>query len=175
MHKLADFIQYEHSTLRPHVELIRVTADTVGEVPLPILRDLTNAVLGFLLRELMPHAREEREVLYKALEQATQAPGSTATMNREHLEVSKLADQLGDLRRVLYGLYALINLHFAKEGEIYSDILEHRLSTTEKGLLVASLSHCQGERQCSRFVPLAPTAGNSLPSFGPSIRIPASR
>jgi hypothetical protein len=43
------------------------------------------------------------------------------------------------LRRVLYGLYALINLHFAKEEEIYADVLEHRLSTTEKDLLVATL------------------------------------
>jgi hypothetical protein len=97
MSRLADFIHHEHNTLRLHVELIRVTADAVGEVPLPILRDLTNTVLGFLVRELIPHAREEREILYKTVEQATQAPGSTATMNREHLEVSKMADQLGDL------------------------------------------------------------------------------
>lgn len=158
MSKLADFIHHEHNTLRPHVELIRVAADAVGEVPLPILRDLTNTVLGFLVRELIPHAREEREILYRTVEQATQSPGSTATMNREHLEVTKMADQLGDLhaltvaeaelsertirdlRRVLYGLYALVNLHFLKEEEIYVDVLEHRLSPTEKDVLVAALS-----------------------------------
>lgn len=158
MSKLADFIHHEHNTLRPHVELIRVTADAVGEVPLPILRDLTNTVLGFLVRELIPHAREEREILYRTVEQATQAPGSTATMNREHLEVSKMTDQLGDLhaltvaeselsertvrdlRRVLYGLHALVNLHFLKEEEIYSEILEHRLSPVEKDVLVAALA-----------------------------------
>ena len=55
---------------------------------------------------------------------------------------AELSDRtIRDLRRVLYGLYALINLHFAKEEEIYSGILEHRLSTTEKDLLVASLGH----------------------------------
>lgn len=158
MSTLADYIHREHNTLRPHVELIRVAADAVGEVPLPILRDLTNTVLGFLVRELIPHAREEREVLYKTIEQATQAPGSTATMDREHLEVSKLTDQLGDLhaltvaeselsdrtirdlRRVLYGLYAIVNLHFLKEEEIYVDVLEHRLSPVEKDVLVAALS-----------------------------------
>lgn len=158
MSKLADFIHHEHNTLRPHVELIRITADAVGQVPLPILRDLTNTVLGFLVRELIPHAREEREILYRTVEQATQAPGSTATMNREHLEISKLADQLGDLhaltvaeadladrtirdlRRVLYGLHALVNLHFLKEEEIYVDVLDHRLSPVEKDVLVAALS-----------------------------------
>jgi len=158
MSKLAEFIHHEHNTLRPHVELIRVTADAVGEVPLPILRDLTNTVLGFLVRELLPHAREEKEILYRTVEQATQSPGSTATMNREHLEVSKMADQLGDLhaltvaeadlsdrtirdlRRVLYGLYALVNLHFLKEEEIFVDILDRRLSATEKDVLVAAMS-----------------------------------
>lgn len=157
MSKLTDFIHHEHNTLRPHVEMIRITADAVGDVPLPILRDLTNTVLGFLVRELIPHGRADRDVLYRTLEQAMQAPGSTATMNREHLEMSKMADELGnlhaltvaesemtdrtmrDLRRVLYGLYALVNLHFAKEEEIYVDVLEHRLSTTEKDLLVSSL------------------------------------
>lgn len=159
MSKLVDYIHHEHNTLRPHVELIRVAADAVGEVPLPILRDLTNTVLGFLVRELIPHAREEKEILYRAVEQATQAIGSTATMNREHLEVTKMADQLGDLhaltvaeaelsdrtvrdlRRVLYGLYALVNLHFLKEEEIYADILEHSLSPAEKDVLVATLGH----------------------------------
>lgn len=79
-------------------------------------------------------------------------------MDREHLEVSKLTDQLGDLhaltvaeaelsertvrdlRRVLYGLYAIVNLHFLKEEEIYVDVLEHRLSPVEKDVLVAALS-----------------------------------
>jgi hemerythrin-like domain-containing protein len=158
MNKLTTFIHHEHTTLRPHVELIRVAADAVGEVPLPILRDLTNAVLGFLVRELIPHARHETELLYKAVETATHSPGSTSTMNREHLEVSKMTDQLGDLhaltvaeadisektlrdlRRVLYGLYTLVNLHFAKEEEIYSDILEHQLSIAEQDLLLGALS-----------------------------------
>jgi len=158
MSTLADYIHHEHSALRPHVELIRVAADAVGEVPLPILRDLTNTVLGFLVRELIPHSRQEREILHKTIEQATHAPGSTATMDREHLEVSKLTDQLGDLhaltvaeaelsertvrdlRRVLYGLYAIVNLHFLKEEEIYVDVLEHRLSPVEKDVLVAALS-----------------------------------
>ena len=158
MNKLTDFIHHEHNTLRPHVELIRIAADAVGEVPLPILRDLTNTVLAFLVRELIPHSREESEILYRTVEQATQSPGSTATMTREHLEVSKLADQLGDLhaltvaeaelssrtirdlRRVLYGLHALVKLHFLKEEEIYVDVLEHRLSPVEKDVLVAALS-----------------------------------
>jgi hypothetical protein len=111
-----------------------------------------------LVRELIPHARNERDILYKSVEIATHSPGATATMNREHLEVSKMADQLSDLhaltvaeaelsdktirdlRRVLYGLYAIVNLHFAKEDEIYSDILDHRLSIAEQDRLLAEMT-----------------------------------
>ena len=158
MTKLTDHIHHEHATLRPHVELIRVAADAVGEVPINVLRDLTNTVLGFLVRELIPHARNERDILYKAVERVTHDPGSTSTMNREHLEVSKMADQLGDLhaltvaesdlsdktirdlRRVLYGLYALVTLHFAKEEEIYAELLERELSSAEQDVLLTTLS-----------------------------------
>ena len=35
------------------------------------------------------------------------------------------------LRRVLYGLYAIIKLHLAKEEEIYFPILEARLAASE--------------------------------------------
>jgi iron-sulfur cluster repair protein YtfE (RIC family) len=35
------------------------------------------------------------------------------------------------LRRVLYGLYAIIKLHLAKEEEIYLPLLEARLGTEE--------------------------------------------
>lgn len=158
MPTLADHIAHEHNKLRPHVELIRVAADAVGEVPVAILRELTNTVLGFLVRELIPHTATERDVLYRTFERATSTPGSTATMNREHLEISKLADALGnlhaltvaesdpadrtirDLRRVLYGLYAVVNLHFAKEEEIFADQLENRLSPSERDVLVTALS-----------------------------------
>ena len=35
------------------------------------------------------------------------------------------------LRRVLYGLYALVKVHFAKEEEVYLSILDARLTPEE--------------------------------------------
>lgn len=61
MSKFADFSHHEHNSPRPHAELIRVAADAVGEVPLPILRDLTNTVLAVhhhATRASMAHALE---------------------------------------------------------------------------------------------------------------------
>ncbi len=76
-------------------------------------------------------------------------------MSRDHLEVIRLteeplalrlhvfytsvseADEQA-LRRILYGLYAIIKLHLAKEEEIYLPILEARLPASEvEGLVEA--------------------------------------
>ena len=66
---------------------------------------------------------------------------ATATMTRAHLEISHLVNLLGrtldelppegpdtedvrELRRVLYGLYAILALHFAQEEESYLTLLD---------------------------------------------------
>ena len=65
----------------------------------------------------------------------------TATMTRAHLEISHLVNLLGrtldelppsgpdpedvrELRRILYGLYAILALHFAQEEESYLTLLD---------------------------------------------------
>ncbi len=64
----------------------------------------------------------------------------TVTMSREHVEIAHLARLLGrllddlgpagpapedlpELRRVLYGLHAILTLHFAQEEEAYLSLL----------------------------------------------------
>ena len=76
------------------------------------------------------------------------APQATSTMSRDHQEVDRLTQELGTLRvhatqlfitfnqamalrRVLYGLYALVKLHFAKEEEIYLPLLDAKLSADD--------------------------------------------
>jgi hypothetical protein len=70
---------------------------------------------------------------------------ATKTMSRDHVEIGRYIDELAilksgltsesltvaqakSLRRVLYGVYALVKLHFAKEEEVYLPILDRRLS-----------------------------------------------
>jgi hypothetical protein len=76
------------------------------------------------------------------------ASDATATMSRDHVEVGRLTEELtrlrdrlagnapGDadaaaLRRLLYGLYALVRVHFAKEEEVYLPLLDARLNADE--------------------------------------------
>jgi hypothetical protein len=55
------------------------------------------------------------------------------------------ASALNALRRILYGLYALVTTHLAKEEEIYLPLLEARLSLDQAAELLAGM-----ERSASR-------------------------
>lgn len=157
MSKLKVHLTTEHAHLRPHVESIRTAADAVGEVPNNILREMTEAVVGFLLHELIPHAHTEDTILYRALEEALHAPGSARTMRHEHTEIIRYTDELTslnasiteyhdlssavlrELRRVLYGLYALVMSHFAKEDHVVAAILEAKMPADEQERLLEAL------------------------------------
>jgi hemerythrin-like domain-containing protein len=134
----------EHQELLPHIEEIRVVADAVGTVPPEELHRRISGVSAFLRDHLIPHAKAEEAVLYPEVERAMGAPRATAPMSRDHVEVvaltgalDEIADRLDggdtsgavltDARRVLYGLYALVELHFTEEEEIYVPVLEEAL------------------------------------------------
>jgi hypothetical protein len=86
------------------------------------------------------------------------APNGTATMTRDHVEVGRLTDELGALRaawddsaanriearRLLYGLYALLRVHFPKEVEIYLPLLDERLSAEEAQAMFAAMEEAAG-------------------------------
>src|SRR5690606_22499948 len=132
----------EHQRLWPEVERLRALAERLGERdPQEFDHELT-AVRQFLRDHLIPHLRAEEAVLYPAVAAAMGSPAATATMSRDHLEMDRLAQELGKLhqhldadpaglQRVLYGLYALLAVHLAKEDEIYLPLLEQVLSAEE--------------------------------------------
>jgi iron-sulfur cluster repair protein YtfE (RIC family) len=138
----------EHSELLPELETLRVAAEAAGTLPPRELSRLVDMAYEFLAYHLIPHAQAEDRALYPVVGRAMGAAEATATMSRDHVEVGRLTEELSslrsavaagqvgegetrDLRRVLYGLYALVRLHFAKEEEIYLPILDARLSASE--------------------------------------------
>ena len=147
----------EHKDLWPHVEALRTTADTVGEVPLKTLQRAIDEAYDFLAHHLIAHAQAEERALYPVVQQLMGAPEATATMRRDHVEVGRLTEELGalrvqligaasitlpqskTLRRVLYGLYALLKVHFAKEEEVYLPLLDARLSRAEAEHMFAAM------------------------------------
>ena len=139
----------EHKALWPHVEVLLTTADAVGEALLEVLQRALDEAYDFLAHHLIAHAQAEEHALYPVVQKVMGAPEATATMSRDHVEIGRLTQELGalraqllsavsittaqskSLRRVLYSLYALVTVHFAKEDEVYLPLLDARLSAAD--------------------------------------------
>lgn len=148
----------EHQTLLPHIEQLRTAADAVGERPPAEVAQAVGESYCFLIDQLIPHADAEDVWLYPAIDRLLGDPRATATMRRDHAEVGQLTTELGDLRdqvagqgldatlarelrRVLYGLHALVAVHFAKEEEVYVPLLEEGLSADEAREVLHAMHH----------------------------------
>lgn len=143
MNTLTQPLRDEHKELIPHIEQILEVANNIPEAPLEQIRDGIKEVYEFLAYHLIPHAQAEDAALYPAVQKVLGSPDATRTMSRDHVEVGRYIEELAELQhgpspqnfkalqRVLYGLYALVKVHFAKEEEVYLPILEERLSPDE--------------------------------------------
>ena len=143
MNTLTQPLRDEHKELIPHIEQILEVANNIPDASVEQLRSGVQEVYEFLAYHLIPHAQAEDAALYPAVQKALGSPDATRTMSREHVEVGRYIEELAMLRqklspqnfkalqRVLYGLYALVKVHFAKEEEVYLPILEERLTPEE--------------------------------------------
>ena len=143
MNTLTQPLRDEHKELIPHIEKILEVADSIPEAPLEQIRDGVRDVYEFLAYHLIPHAQAEEAALYPAVQKVLGSLDSTHTMSRDHVEVGYYVAELAllqqdlslqkfkALQRVLYGLYALVKVHFAKEEEVYLPILEERMTAEE--------------------------------------------
>jgi hemerythrin-like domain-containing protein len=145
-------LREEHRVLLPHVEQLRQAADLVGSESLADIRLEVRESLRFLNGHLLPHAHAEEAALYPVVGQVMGSPDATATMSRDHIEIARLIEELEhlerrmapdetdeplerELRRILYGLYALVSVHFRKEEEVYLPLLVARLSAHEAEIM----------------------------------------
>ena len=145
MKTLTQPLREEHKELLPHIEAILRVAEQIGERPVDKVRAGVDEVYEFLAYHLKPHAEAEEAALYPVVQKALGSPDATKTMSRDHVEVGRYiaelaalrdtlngptlpSDQVKDLRRVLYGVYALVHVHFAKEEEVYLPILDKWLT-----------------------------------------------
>ena len=164
MADVAHYLIDEHKELLPRIEELRIVADSVGDFPPHLLMRGVDKLFDFLINQLIPHAQAEEETLYPVVAKILGTPQATATMSRDHAEVSLLtgrvrvlrsqivtsgldADKAKELRRHLYGLYTLLKLHFAKEEELYLPMLDATLDEIQAHELfhkMAEIAHGEG-------------------------------
>jgi len=139
--ELARRFSAEHRTLRPDIEQVRTVADAIGVVPAERALAMAREVHRMLVEEIAPHEQAEDAELYPMLARVLGGTDRTATMSRGHAEIAHLIrrvgrlledidqarpdpDDLVELRRLLYGLHAVLRLHFAQEDESYLSLAD---------------------------------------------------
>ncbi|WP_433684630.1 heavy metal translocating P-type ATPase [Nocardia sp. CA-119907] len=123
----------EHNRLQSARASVRQAADALADGSAGSADAAVRRCLELLTEYLLPHEHAEESQLYPALAEFLHDPEAMVTMSREHSEIERLvdrirrhlaespdglrADQLADLRATLYGLDAILTLHFAQEDE----------------------------------------------------------
>ena len=132
----------EHDELRDTIALLRDAADRLAAGVDPAALAVLTRAHAFLIEQVLPHERAEETQLYPALARPLGSGEATATMSRTHAEIQRLSDRIGthlalaeasdgiqqdqveDLLACLYGLYAVLRLHFLQEEENYFTLAE---------------------------------------------------
>lgn len=127
----------EHEEMRDQLSTLRETADLLADGRLGEGYAALRRVDTFLHKTLLPHIEAEESQLYPALHEVLGGSETTATMSRMHVEIDNLAHrlnthleqadrtgglqpgQVADLLSGLYGLHALLRLHFVQQEENY--------------------------------------------------------
>ncbi len=126
----------EHASIEEAAERLRVVADSLGTADTAMALAQARQVHELLVDEVVPHEEAEDRELYPALDRAIGGTNPTGPMSREHVEIVHQVRRLGqlldelendgcdeedviELRRLLYGLYAILRLHTAQEDESY--------------------------------------------------------
>jgi heavy metal translocating P-type ATPase len=128
----AQRLKVQHDATLGVVEQIRAVADGLSTQEPELAA--AHTLLGRLEAEVVPHERADEALLVPLVARALGSTAATAAMSRTHAEIEhqvgrlrRLLNDLSDdtvtpedvveLRRLLYGLYAVLRLHNAQEEE----------------------------------------------------------
>lgn len=116
----------EHAELHAHIEHIGQAAREVARLDVGERVALVGRIVEFLAGTLVPHAKAEEEVLYPEWAKLVGFADAALPMIHDHEAIVERIERLeradpGDvetLQELLYGLHALIGVHFRKEEDI---------------------------------------------------------
>jgi iron-sulfur cluster repair protein YtfE (RIC family) len=145
----------EHAALLAHIEHIRLAAREMPRLSPEERRAVVARVLDFLDGTLLPHARAEEEVLYPEWARLVGSPEAAAPMVHDHRAIVARAERLGStpaddadgLQELLYGLHALICVHFDKEEQLQLPVFDRQRPAVVEGVLARMAEHAGPEHR----------------------------
>jgi hypothetical protein len=134
---LADDLAEAHRSLHPQVAGLASLASRLDRLAPRDARTALERVRSMLEKDLLPHEREEQETAYPVLAAMSRDEDPTSVLVGTHHEIRRRVrlfgrllarlpeagpgpDDLPDLQRALYGLHAILTLHFGQEEELYA-------------------------------------------------------
>lgn len=147
-----DAFREEHAALLEHVEHLRSVAGQLPGMDTDERAAAIQRALEFLRGTLIPHAEAEEQVLYPAVGALLGSPQATATMVSDHRAIVSRIDALAAtqpdnverVQELLYGLHALLMVHFRKEEDDYLPLLEERPSEEVAAIFERMGEHGRG-------------------------------
>ena len=118
--------RHEHEELLEHIEHLAAAAREMPRLSEEEREALRARILGFLRGTLMPHAKAEEEILYPEWAALVGFPDAAVPMVHDHEAIVSRVERLEGavvrevdvLQELLYGLHALISVHFRKEEDL---------------------------------------------------------
>jgi heavy metal translocating P-type ATPase len=136
----------EHVSIRMDIAELRRVADQLSSLDARSALAAVAHAYQILLNEVLPHEQAEERELYPELGRITGERDLAVTMSRAHIEIKHQIRRLGqllddidadevddadiiELRGILYGLHAILQLHTAQEDEDFLSLADG--ATTE--------------------------------------------
>jgi iron-sulfur cluster repair protein YtfE (RIC family) len=134
--------RHEHEQLLEHIEHLAQAAREMPRLSEDERDALRARILGFLRGTLMPHAKAEEEILYPEWATLVGYADAPAPMIHDHEAIVARVERLeaaapGDLdtlQELLYGLHALISVHFRKEEDLQLPVFDAAPAIAERVL-----------------------------------------
>jgi hypothetical protein len=137
--ELSEELRVEHERLIPQLDRLRDVADSLDTRTGADGLDSLQEVESFLVDEILPHEARDETVIYPQMTEILPGEDPLAMMSRVHREIFHLVDlfqrrvsdlpvsgpepaDIRDLRGILYGLHAVLRLHFDQEEELYASL-----------------------------------------------------
>jgi hypothetical protein len=155
-------VREEHEQFLPYLEDIRKVADSIGRASIKSLLGRMGEIHEFLAHRLIPHAVAEGRLILPLVRKLPAGPETAVGMNQCHVQLGRLTDELesavdlarakgmgseteSELRRILYGLHALLTAHFAQAEAVFTAALEPDRTASERAELFQAVERSAEE------------------------------